>query len=345
MKGGYRKSCVLYTVNPLFAVTKGGKMRIAVADGSIADVAWINPVAKELEVELIYGPVSTPEEVRKTTDGCEALLVSLQKMSPEIINAFAPTVKAIGRLGVGLDSINLDAAKEAKISTIYQPGYAINEVSNHAVAMLLALNRGLLTANEMVKKDGWGSANLTGVIHSLQDATVGVIGSGRIGQAAIAKIKPFVKKVIAYDLVKPLNVDGYEFTTDLESLISQSQFITLHTPYLPSTHHIMNAERIALMPKGGILVNVSRGGLIDEAALAAALNSGHLSAAGVDVFQIEPLPDDSPLRTAKNIILSPHTAWYSQSAAPRLVEWTIRDVVSCIKTNAVANGAFAVGPF
>ena len=320
-------------------------MRIAVADGSIADAAWVNPVAKELGVELIYGPVSTPEEVRKTTDGCEALIVSLQKMSSEIISAFAPTVKAIGRLGVGLDSINLDAAKAAKVSTIYQPGYAINEVSNHAVAMMLALNRGLFSANEMVKKDGWGSANLTGVIHSLQDSTVGVIGCGRIGQAAIAKIKPFVKKVIAFDLVRPQNVDGYEFTTDLDSLVSQSQFITLHTPYLPSTHHIMNSERIAMMPKGSILVNVSRGGLIDEDALVAALNSEHLSAAGVDVFQIEPLPDNSALRTAKNIILSPHTAWYSQSAAPRLVEWTIRDVVSCIKTNAISNGAFAVGPF
>jgi D-3-phosphoglycerate dehydrogenase len=321
------------------------KVRIAVADGSIADAAWVNPVAKELGVELIYGAVSTPEEVRKTTDGCEALLVSLQKMSPEIITAFAPTVKAIGRLGVGLDSINLEAAKAAKVSTIYQPGYAINEVSNHAVAMILALNRGLFVANEMVMKNGWGSANLSGVIHSLQDSTVGVIGSGRIGQAVISKIKPFVKKVIAFDLVKPQNVDGYEFTTDLDSLISQCQFITLHTPYLPSTHHIMDSERIALMPKGSILVNVSRGGLIDEVALAAALNSEHLSAAGIDVFQIEPLPDNSPLRTAKNIILSPHTAWYSQSSAPRLVEWTIRDVVSFIKTNAIANGAFAVGPF
>lgn len=320
-------------------------MRIAVAEGSIGDVAWINPIVEELGVELHYGPVSSPAEVRATTEGCAALVVSLQKISPEIISAFAPTVKCIGRLGVGLDNINLAAAKEAKISTIYQPGYAINEVSNHAIAMLLALNRGLFSANDMVKNEGWGSANKTGVIHSLQDSTVGVIGSGRIGQSAIAKIRPFVKRVIAFDLVKPANTDGYEFTTDLDYLVSQSQFITLHTPYLPSTHHIMNAERIARMPKGSILVNVSRGGLIDEDALAAALNSEHLSAAGVDVFQIEPLPEESPLRTAKNIILSPHTAWYSQSAAPRLVEWTIRDVVSCINSNVIANGAFAVGPF
>lgn len=320
-------------------------MRIAVAEGSIGDVGWIDPTARELGVELSYGPVSTPEEVRATTAGCDALLVSLHKMSPEIIAAFTPSVKALGRLGVGLDSINLDAATNAKVATIYQPGYAINEVSNHAVAMLMALNRGLLNANEMVKKENWGGAIATGHIHSLQDSTVGVIGSGRIGQAAIAKIKPFVKKVIAFDLVRPQNVEGYEFTTDLDSLVSQSHFITLHTPYLPSTHHIMNAERIAMMPKNAILVNVSRGGLIDEDALAAALNSGHLSAAGIDVFQVEPLPADSPLRTAKNIILSPHTAWYSQSAAPRLVEWTLRDVVSYLKTNTISNGAFAAGPF
>jgi D-3-phosphoglycerate dehydrogenase len=131
----------------------------------------------------------------------------------------------------------------------------------------------------------------------------------------------------------------------LDELLRQSQVVSLHAPYMKSTHHMIGARELALMPEKSILVNVSRGGLIDEDALVAALNSGHLDGAGLDVFETEPLPDNSILRVTKNLVLTPHIAWYSQSAGPRLMEWGVRDVLAFLGGSSEVNGKFAVGPF
>jgi len=114
---------------------------------------------------------------------------------------------------------------------------------------------------------------------------------------------------------------------------------------MKSTHHMIGAKELATLRQGAILVNVSRGGLIDEVALVESLKSGHLDGAGLDVFEKEPLEADSPLRSAPNLIMSPHIAWYSQSAGPRLMEWGVKDVLGYLSGNATLNGKFAVGPF
>lgn len=321
------------------------RIRVAVADGTVADDSWINPVAAELDIELVRGPGVTTEDLAKITEDCSALMIALHQMTPAIIQALDPKVKIIGRSGVGLDSINLPAAAEAAIVVVNQPTYAIHEVSNHAVAMLLALHRSLFSANSIVRSAGWGSIQNLTRVHSLQDSTVGVIGCGRIGQSAISKLQPFVKKVIGYDPFGPANIPGVEMVNDLSELLRQSQLVTLHAPYMPSTHHIIGAEQIALMPKGSILVNVSRGGLIDEDALSDALVNGHLAAAGLDVFEKEPLSEQSPLRSAPNLILTPHVAWYSESSGPRLIEWTLRDIYSFVTEQKITYGNFAAGPY
>jgi D-3-phosphoglycerate dehydrogenase len=132
---------------------------------------------------------------------------------------------------------------------------------------------------------------------------------------------------------------------NLDDLLKQSKFISMHAPYLPSTHHMIGKRELELMQKGSILVNVSRGGLIDEEALVEALESGHLDGAGLDVFEKEPLPVDSILRKTKNLLLSPHIAWYSQSSGPRLVEWGLFDAYSFITKQKIEHGSFATGPF
>ena len=319
--------------------------RIALVNGTVADGSWIYPVAKELGVELVEGPAGTPEEASKLTQGCSAIMISLHRMTPAIIDAFAPTVKIIGRAGVGLDTIDVEYAKSRNIAVVNQPLYAIHEVSNHAVAMMLALHRGLFAANTWTREKGWGGATDMTKVHSIQDCTIGVIGCGRIGQSAISKLLPFAKKVVGFDPAAAVNLYGIEMVDTLDELLEQCQMITLHAPYLPSTHHMIGAAQIAKMPKGSIIVNVSRGGLIDEAALADGLTSGQISGAGLDVFQAEPLPSDSPLRNVPNLILSPHMAWYSESSGPRLIEWTIRDVFTYVNSNGINHGNFAAGPF
>lgn len=319
--------------------------KIAVSEGSVADSTWIDGLARELDMELVVGPVETAEDVRKLTQGCDALMVTLHKMTAEKIAALPASVKCIARMGVGLDTIDLEAAAAARVAVIFQPNYAIDEVANHAFAMMMALHRGLFSANEIVHKNNWGIATQVGEITSLQDATVGVVGCGRIGQAIIERLQPFVKRVVGFDVAAPANLRGVEMVSSLDELLSQSQLVTLHAPYLPSTHHMIDAEQMALMPRGAILVNVSRGGLINEAALANALESGHLSGAGLDVFQTEPLPADSILRNTKNLVMTPHIAWYSRSSGPRLSKWSIEDLSTFLTEERITEGKFAVGPF
>jgi D-3-phosphoglycerate dehydrogenase len=133
--------------------------------------------------------------------------------------------------------------------------------------------------------------------------------------------------------------------TNLDDLLTTCKVISMHAPYMPSTHHMISEKELAKMQKGSILVNVSRGGLIDEDALVKALESGHLDGAGLDVFEKEPLAEDSVLRRTKNLIVTPHIAWYSQSAGPRLIQWGFEDAFTLITSGKINNGNFAVGPF
>lgn len=320
-------------------------LKIGISEGAIADLAWADPAAKALGLEIHVVSIATPEDVAKNLVGMDALVVSLQKVSAEVIAALPDSVKCVGRLGVGLDTIDLEAAKSKKLPVIFQPTYAYNEVANHAIAMIMALHRGLMSASDGIKNSEWIPAPKVAEIVSLQDSTLGVVGCGRIGQSLIEKMKPLVKEIIGFDPAIKSALPGVRMVNSLDELIKNSQIITLHAPYMPSTHHMFGKEQLAQMQKGSILVNVSRGGLIDEIALCDALNSGHLDGAGLDVFEKEPLQEDSPLRKARNIILTPHIAWYSQSAGKRLVTWTLEDVHSFLAGKDTYNGKFAAGPF
>lgn len=318
---------------------------IAIAEGAIGDMNWASVPADKLGITLKFGPVETVEDVTATSAACDALMVSLHKMTAEKFAALPASIKCLGRMGVGLDSIDLVAAKEHKVPVIFQPLYAINEVSNHAAAMLLALHRGVMQATLSTRDGQWLSATQIAETASLQDSTLGVIGCGRIGRNFIQKMNPFFKNVLGYDPAVKEKIDGVTMVTELDELLTQSKFISMHAPYMPATHHMIGRRELALMQKGSILVNVSRGGLIDEEALVESLESGHLEGAGLDVFENEPLPIDSILRRTRNLLLSPHTAWYSQSSGPRLVEWGLTDVFTFITQQKIKNGIFAVGPF
>lgn len=318
---------------------------IAIAEGAIGNTHWASVPAEKLGVTLKFGSIESVEELIATATGCDALMVSLHKMTAEKIDALPKSIKILGRLGVGLDSIDLLAAKENKLPVVFQPLYAFNEVANHAAAMMLALHRGVMQATLTTREGQWIPAMQIAEIASLQDSTLGVIGCGRIGRNFIEKMSPFFKSVIGYDPGVTDPIPGVTLVTDKDELISQSKFISLHAPYMPATHHIIGRRELALMQKGTILVNVSRGGLIDEDALVVALESGHLDGAGLDVFEKEPLPPDSILRRTKNLLISPHIAWYSQSSGPRLVEWGITDSFTFITEQKITNGLFATGPF
>ena len=321
------------------------KVRIAIAEGALADPTWATSIAEKFNFEVVFGPVDTLAELQSTAKDCAVVVVALHKMTEEKISLMPESVKCISRLGVGLDSIDLVAANKYKLPVIFQPTYAYNEVANHAAAMALTLHRGIYQATTTTRDGKWIPATQIAEITSLQDSTLGVIGCGRIGQTFIKKMQPFVKDVIGFDPAVTQVIPGVTMTKNLDELLTKCKVISMHAPYMPSTHHMIGKRELALMQKGSILVNVSRGGLIDEAALMEALESGHLDGAGLDVFEKEPLAEDAPIRKTKNLLLSPHIAWYSKSSGPRLVEWGLMDAVNFITKQTISNGKFAAGPF
>ena len=316
-------------------------MKVAVAQGALAVLDELVARLRD-EVDFVTGPVDTPEEVAQLTAGAAALVVSLHRLNEAQIGAMADTVQVIGRAGVGLDSIDLDAAERHGIAVVYQPTYATAEVATHAVSMLLSLHRRLPQADAAVRS-GWGGAADIGRVWSLSDASVGVLGCGRIGRAVVDRLLPFVREVRVFDPMVTDGVPGARLVAGLDELLDDVDALSLHLPLNGETRHLIGREQMRRMRSGSVLVNVSRGGLIDEQELALMLSEGHIAGAGLDV-ETEPLPDSSPLRSAPNLLLSPHVAWYSDTASSRLCEWTVADVVCYASGQNVAHGRLAVAP-
>jgi D-3-phosphoglycerate dehydrogenase / 2-oxoglutarate reductase len=313
---------------------------IAVADGALSildELTRKHAGAARFRV----GDVSTPAALAETAAGADALIVTLHKLTPEHIAALPASVRVIGRAGVGLDTIDVDGAARRGVPVAFQPAYATNEVADHAVAMLLAAQRRLVDADRRLRAEGWLGGSDLGPVRALHESTAGVIGTGRIGRAAIDRLRPFVSRVIGYDVPGTPPYGDVPVGSDLPSVLAQSHLVTVHLPLTAETRHVIGAAELAALPAGAVLVNVSRGGLVDEAALAESLASGHLAAAALDVFEAEPLPADSPLRTAPNLLLSPHVAWYSSSSGVRLAEWTVEDVLAVLATGSPRHGRFA----
>jgi D-3-phosphoglycerate dehydrogenase len=313
---------------------------IAVADGALATLDELS-ARHAGAARFRSGDVSTPEALAETAAGADALIVTLHKLTPEHIAALPASVRVIGRAGVGLDTIDVEGAARRGIPVAFQPAYATSEVADHAVAMLLAAQRRLADADRRVRSEGWLGAADLGPVPALAESTAGVIGTGRIGRAAIDRLRPFVARVLGYDVPGTPPYAGVDIESDLTSVLARSHVVTLHLPLTAATRHVVGAAELAAMPAGAVLVNVSRGGLVDEDALAAALHSGHLGAAALDVFETEPLPAGSPLRGAPNLLLSPHIAWYSSQSGVRLAEWTVADVLAVLATGQPRHGRFA----
>lgn len=313
---------------------------IAVAPGLLERIEATNGhltgTARFREVDI-----DTPDLVAAGTSGACALVVTLQPMRAEHIAALSPSVKVIGRAGVGLDSIDLAAAAEHGIAVINQPDYATAEVATHAVAMMLAAHRRLIAADEVARGD-WAAWPSIGKIVPIEEQTVGVVGGGRIGRAVIERLRLYVGKLLLHDPQLDSAPHGVELVTELDTLLSRSNIVTLHLPLSEATRNIIDAHALKTMPEGAILVNVSRGGLVDERALVESIRDEHLAGAALDVMTQEPLDPQSPLRDERRVLLSPHIGWYSESASVRLWRMTVDGVLQYLQDEPIVAGNLAV---
>jgi D-3-phosphoglycerate dehydrogenase len=239
--------------------------------------------------------------------------------------------KAIVRYGIGYDKIDVEAARAAGIQVAYVPDYCIEEVADHALAMLLALNRRIVELDGLVRDGTWGVPPGL-VVRRLSTCTLGIVGFGRIGELVGRRAVAFGMRVLAHDPVRPtadMAAAGAE-AVSLDELLESSDYLTLHAPPSPGGP-LLGAAQLSRLKRGAALINVGRADLIDEEALIAALEDGALAGAALDVTAQEPLLPPHPLFDAPNVILTPHAAWYSLEAVIELREKAAQEAARVLR--------------
>lgn len=308
-----------------------GKPLIAVADSPFPNLDPAATVLSELNAELVMADAPTPEGILAVARQADGLMVTYGKITAEVI-AGLEKCKVIGRFGLGVDNIDIDAATKAGIAVVYVPDYCVDEVSDHAMAMLLGLARKVSFSNQLVQAGRWELSAVT-PLSRLRGRTLGLAGFGRIPRALAPKAQAFGLQVIACDpyvdnsVAAALEVEIVDFGT----LLKTSDYVSIHVPLMPATENLFDAEAFRQMKPDALLVNTARGPLVDVDALAAALDAGQLAGAALDVMPVEPPPKDSPLMGRDNVIFSPHTAFYSVEALAELQTKAAQGVVDVLK--------------
>ncbi len=307
----------------------------------------------QLDVEIKTG--LSEQQLVEIIPPFSALIVRSQtRVTADILNA-GTKLRVVGRAGVGVDNVDVESATRRGVVVLNAPGGNTVSTAEHAFSLLLAVARKIPHADANVRNKNWDKKNLEGV--ELYNKTLGIIGMGRIGSELSRRAIAFGMRVIAYDpylsvtRARSLQV---ELVDELDDLLASADFISVHTPLTAETRHILDAARLRKTKRGVRIINCARGGLIDEAALVQALQDGHVAGAALDVFEVEPLPSDSSLRSAPNLVLTPHLGAstveaqesvgieIAQSIRAALLEGTIRNAVNM--PNLDAKTLAIIGP-
>jgi D-3-phosphoglycerate dehydrogenase len=304
---------------------------IAVTDSPFPSLDPAIAALKHLDPELRMAKSPSADDILRVARDADAVLVTYAKLPGDLLKELE-RCKVIGRFGLGVDNIDVPAAAALGITVTYVPDYCLREVSDHAMALLLALARKIPFSNRLVQSGRWEVPPIV-PLHRIEGRVLGLVGFGNIPRALVPKAKAFGLKVITHDpYVAPeqLSAFGVE-SAGLDDLLARSDFVSVHAPLLPATRGLIGTAAFARMKKGAYLINTARGPLVDEAALVAALDSGHLGGAAVDVVAAEPCPKDSPLLGRDNVILTPHTAFYSVEALEELQTKCASDVARVLR--------------
>jgi D-3-phosphoglycerate dehydrogenase len=279
-----------------------------------------------------YKPVSQTEAFEAVGDA-DGVLVNLYPIDKRIINRMKKC-RIISRYGVGYDNVDVEAATASGIWVANVPNYAFEDVSDHALALLLSCIRKTPYKDSRIRQGGWNLIDQY-PCYRIKGKVLGLLGYGAIARALHKKVSGLeLSKVITYDpYVKPEDIrENGAVPVDLETLLESSDYISVHAPLSEGTKGIIGKEEIEKMKPTAILINTSRGPLVDEQALCKALQSGRIQGAGLDVFTVEPLPDSSPLKKLDNVILSDHTGYYSEESLVELKTKTALNAASVLQT-------------
>ncbi len=304
-------------------------MQIVVLDGytlNPGDLSWAPLEA--LGPCTVYDR-TPPAETAARAAQAEIVLTNKTVLSRELIVRL-PRLRYVGVLATGYNIVDVAAARERGIPVTNVPDYATLSVVQMVFAHLLNLTLHVADHGHGVAAGRWSAcpdfAYWDFPLIELAGLTLGVVGFGRIGRATAEAARAFGMNVLAYDVAPPPAPPEHVRFVGLEELFRQSDVVSLHCPLTPETHHLVNPERLSWMKPGAFLINTGRGPLVDEPALAEALNCGRIAGAGLDVLSIEPPPADNPLLRAKNCCITPHVAWATAAARKRLLDTVVANV-------------------
>lgn len=282
-------------------------------------------------LRLVEHPCLTEDELIAHGADADALMVIAEPITDRVLDALRGC-RVIARFGVGLDNIDLEAATRRGLQVTHVPAGSVQEVSDHALALLLALARGIVGLDAAVHRGEWRTPSDAGPFRRLRDQTVGVIGAGRIGAAFVAKVRALGPRVLVHDPFAPaedVRALGAMPAT-LDELLARADHVSIHTPLTASTRHLIGARELALMKPTATLINTSRGPVVDQAALAQALAAGRLGGAGLDVLEHEPPAPEDPLLSAPNVLLTPHAAHLSVESGDEILRTVVDDVIAVL---------------
>ncbi len=278
------------------------------------------------EVEIAH---YSPEELVEKIKEFDAIIVrSATKVTREVIEAGKGKLKVIGRAGVGVDNIDVKAATEAGILIVNAPNAPTRSVAELTLGFAIALARDIVEANNELKAGEWTKKKHKGF--ELKGKTWGIIGLGRIGREVAKIALALGMKVIAYDPIAK-GMEGVEMRASMEEVLKEADIISLHVPLLPQTYHMIGEEELKIMKKNAILINVARGGIVDEKALVKAIEEGWISGAALDVFEEEPPKKDSPILRCNRIYVTPHIGANTREAQDAAGEIIAEQVIKALK--------------
>jgi D-3-phosphoglycerate dehydrogenase / 2-oxoglutarate reductase len=308
-------------------------VKIVITDHRFPNVAQERSAVEAAGGTLVVGQATNENEVAELCRDADGVLNARVPVTRRAIAAME-RCRVIVRYGIGVDTIDVPAATERGIMVANVPDYCLDEVSDHALALLLMLSRQMIPATALAREDVWTVAKMP-PLQRLRGQTCGLFGCGRIGSLLAAKVKSLGMNVIVHDpyLSEARAREMGAELVSFDDLLARADFISLHAPLTEETHHIFGAAAFAKMKKTASIINTARGGLVDGAALLSALDAGQIFGAGLDVLESETAV--APLRTAlvrhPKIIVTAHTAWLSQQARATLQLRAVEQVLACLR--------------
>ncbi len=293
----------------------------------------------DIEVKLLAAPGNDEEHLISMGEQADALVFSTGNPVTRHMCERIPRVKVIARYGVGLDNADLEAAADNGIVVTHYPQYCTNEVADHALALLMTLNRRIVEQNEDLHAGAWSAKQrstakiLRGPLHGLHAQTVGVVGMGRIGREVVGRLRGFHPRILVFDPLvadEAIRAEGAE-PVSFEQLLAESDYITLHCPLMPETRGLLGPDAFAQMKPTVSIVNTCRGPVINEAGLIAFLKANPGARAAIDVMEREPLDPASELWNLPNVIVTPHSAYYSIESAEIVRRETFLSAIAVLR--------------